>query len=108
MATVPSAALATRFRTRIPAAWNTRASLFGDIVLVTFLLAQCFDGVFTYVGVVTFGTAIEANPVVGLLMLPLGQGFAVMAAKAVAGSLGILLDVRDIHSAVAALTGFYL
>ncbi len=29
----------------------------GDVVLILFLLAQCFDGVFTYVGVVSFDSA---------------------------------------------------
>ena len=85
----------------------SRRSLFGDAVLVLFLLAQCFDGVFTYVGVVSFGIHIEANPVIAALMMAFGHGPALAGAKIVAGTLGILLHVREVHGAVAALTAFY-
>jgi hypothetical protein len=66
------------------------------------------DGVFTYVGVVTFGTQIEANPIIGVMMLHLGHGSALMVAKSLSAFLGIALHVRRIHSAVAALACFYL
>ena len=42
-----------------------RRSLFGDGVLLVFLVAQLCDGAFTYVGVHHFGLGIEANPIVG-------------------------------------------
>ena len=45
-----------------------RPSLFGDVIVIVFLLAQCFDGVFTYVGVISFGMGIEANPLIATLM----------------------------------------
>ena len=82
-------------------------SLFGDLVLVAFLLVQCFDGVFTYVGVSAFGLGIEANPVVAGLMTHLGQGPGLLSAKMMAAFLGILLHFREVHLAVAVLTGFY-
>jgi hypothetical protein len=85
-----------------------RRSVFGDFVLIAFLLAQCFDGIFTYVGVVAFGPGIEANPLISALMLHLGHGTALMTAKAMSGSLGILLHLREIHTAVALLAAFYL
>jgi|SRR5215510_7049636 len=96
--------------TPVPNVWNpsARRSLFGDVVLVVFLLAQCFDGVFTYVGVTTFGVSVEANPVLVALMAALGQGPALMAAKLLAGGLGICLHLRDVHGAIALLTLFYL
>jgi hypothetical protein len=96
--------------TSMPKMWSspTRRSLFGDFVLVVFLLAQCFDGVFTYVGVRTFGVSIEANPVLVMLMAALGQGPALMAAKVLAGALGICLHLREVHGAIALLTLFYL
>jgi Domain of unknown function (DUF5658) len=96
--------------TSVPTSWNRSASrsLFGDLVLVLFLLAQCFDGVFTYIGVTSFGVAIEANPILTLLMTTFGHGPALTAAKIVAGALGICLHIREIHGAVALLTGFYL
>ena len=84
-----------------------QSSRFGDIVLVAFLLVQCFDGVFTYVGVMAFGPGIEANPIVGALMAYLGYGPGLLSAKLMAGFLGICLHFRQVHFAVAVLTGFY-
>jgi hypothetical protein len=83
-------------------------SRFGDIVVIVFLLAQCFDGVFTYVGVMSFGVSIEANPIIAALMGAFGQGVALTAAKLTAASLGICLHLRRIHCAVAVLAGFYI
>lgn len=96
--------------TALPKLWNspTRRSAFGDIVLIVFLLAQCLDGVFTYVGVVSYGTAVEGNPLIVALMAHLGHGFALMTAKALAATFGIVLHVREVHLAVALLAGFYL
>ena len=86
----------------------TRRSLFGDAALVLFLLAQASDGVLTYVGVATYGIGVEANPLIAWLMITLGQGFAVTAAKLTAASFGVALHVVAVHKAVAALALFYL
>jgi hypothetical protein len=94
--------------TSVPHLWNRRPSLFGDIALVFFLLAQCFDGVFTYVGVASFGLGVEANPIVATLMAHLGHGTGLMSAKIVASVLGIGLHLLRVHNAVALLTVFYL
>jgi hypothetical protein len=96
--------------TAVPKVWNlpVRRSLFGDAVLIVFLLAQCFDGVFTYVGVVSFGLGIEANPLVAALMASIGHGAGLFTAKAVAIVLGIGLHLRQVHGAVALLAGFYV
>jgi hypothetical protein len=91
-----------------PARSAAPRSLFGDLVLLTFLLAQCFDGVFTYVGVVSFGAGIEANPLIASLMGTFGYGTALMGAKIVAASLGIMLHLRQVHGAVAVLSVFYI
>ena len=85
----------------------SQPSLFGNLVLVGFLLVQCFDGVFTYVGVAVFGLGIEANPLVAGLMTHLGHGPGLLSAKVMAALLGILLHLREVHLAVAMLTGFY-
>jgi hypothetical protein len=88
--------------------WNpARPSRFGDVVIVLFLLAQCLDGVLTYVGVTTYGLAIEGNPLISALMLHFGQGTALLGAKVIAGVLGIALHLRRIHKAVALLALFY-
>jgi hypothetical protein len=84
-----------------------RRSLFGDFVLIAFLLAQGFDGVFTYVGVTTYGLAVEANPLIAALMAHLGHGAALASAKSVAAALGICLHLRQVHAAVAVLALFY-
>jgi uncharacterized membrane protein len=83
-------------------------SLFGDVVLVVFLLAQCFDGVFTYVGVMVYGSGIEANPLIAALMDAMGHGPGLATAKLAAAALGIALHLRNVHSAVMVLAGFYL
>jgi len=86
---------------------TAQPSRFGDIVLVAFLLVQCLDGVFTYVGVTAFGPGIEANPIVAGLMAHLGHGPGLLSAKMMAAFLGICLHFREVHLAVAVLTGFY-
>ena len=100
----------TMWSSPAPKVWRgaPSRSRFGDVVLVVFLLAQCFDGVFTYVGVLTFGVGIEANPLVAGLMLHFGEGAGVLGAKLFASALGIALHLRRVHVAVALLTAFYL
>lgn len=83
-------------------------SRLGDVALLAFLLAQGLDGVFTYIGVATFGVEVEANPIVAGLMTHLGHGTGLMIAKLVAGTLGICLHLWEIHAAVAVLAGFYV
>jgi hypothetical protein len=85
----------------------TSRSVFGDLALVLFLLAQASDGVLTYVGVRTFGPGIEGNPLIAWLMTSLGQGAGLATAKLAAGVFGIALHLSDVHKAVAALAGFY-
>lgn len=86
---------------------TTSRSLFGDVVVVAFLIAQASDGVLTYVGVRTYGVHIEGNPLLGWLMAWVGQGFALAAAKAAAGAFGIVLHLTSVHRVVALLTAFY-
>jgi hypothetical protein len=94
----------------VPKVWNQpdSRSWFGDLVIITFLFAQCFDGIFTYLGVLTYGISIEANPIIASLMTMFGLGPALAGAKIVAGALGICLHLRQIHGAVALLSLFYL
>jgi hypothetical protein len=86
---------------------NTR-NLFGDIALLVFLLAQASDGVLTYVGVSIYGLHMEGNPILGWLMVAMGQGAALATAKVVAGAFGIALHLSSVHKAVAVLAVFYL
>jgi hypothetical protein len=87
--------------------WEAPKSLFGDLVVVGFLLVQCLDGVFTYLGVGIWGPTIEANPLIGSAMAIAGSGAGIGAAKAVAIGFGILLHLQRVHNAVALLTVIY-
>ena len=109
MASTAYADRATFLIRPVPQVWQPgQRSWFGDVALVVFLLAQCFDGVFTYVGVTTYGVSIEANPIIVALMARLGEGPALMSAKIIASALGIGLHLRSLHGAVAVLALFYL
>jgi Domain of unknown function (DUF5658) len=81
---------------------------FGDIAIVLFLVTQALDGALTYVGLVTFGTAMEGNPLLADLMHAVGEGPALAGAKLVAGAFGMLLHLAAVHRIVALLTAFYL
>lgn len=83
-------------------------SLFGDIALLLFLVAQMLDGVLTYVGVSIYGVRVEGNPLISWMMSTMGHGPALAAAKVTAALFGIALHVSAVHRAVAILTGFYL
>ena len=72
-------------------------SLFGEAVLLVFLIAQVCDGVFTYVGVRTFGASIEANPIVAWYIAGLGVGTALIAVKGLAFSCAALLYFFACH-----------
>ena len=95
--------------TSLPKVWSApaRRVRFSNVVLALFLLAQCLDGVLTYIGVSTFGTDIEANPLIAALVGYLGAATALVTAKTIAAALGIALHVRGVHGAVALLTAFY-
>ena len=88
--------------------WDEPRSLFGDLVVVGFVLMQCLDGVFTYLASGSGDPAIEANPLISSAMT---------AAGVVAGpgrreswwrsGFGILLHLRRVHNVVALLTAIY-
>ena len=77
-------------------------------MVIAFLIAQACDGVFTYVGVATYGRHVEGNPLLGWLMAALGSGAGVAAAKAATGAFGIALHLVSVHRVVAALAVFYV
>jgi len=82
--------------------------LFGDVAVVVFLLAQASDGVLTYIGVATYGLEMEGNPLIAWLMVTMGEGPGLAAAKITAGAFGVILHLTGVHRAVAALAGFYI
>lgn len=88
--------------------WDNSRSLFGDLVVIGFVLAQVLDGVFTYLGVRTWGLGIEANPVVSSAVAIAGLGAGLAVVKLVAIGFGALLHVRRVHNLVALLTAIYV
>ena len=70
---------------------GARSAWFGNVVVIAFLIAQACDGVFTYIGVATYGIPAEGNPLLSRLMLALGCGAGLAAAKLAAGVFGIAL-----------------
>jgi len=77
-------------------------------VVVAFLIAQACDGIFTYIGVASYGSRAEANPLMLWLMNSLGSAAGVAAAKTAAGAFGIALHLVSVHRVVALLAAFYL
>jgi hypothetical protein len=87
--------------------WNEPRSRFGDLVVVGFVLMQCLDGVFTYLGVRIWGPSIEANPLISSAINTAGVAAGLGGAKAVAIGFGILLHLRRVHYVVLLLTAVY-
>ena len=75
-------------------------------MVIALLVAQACDGLFTYIGVSTYGPRVEGNPPLGWLMAALGSGAGLAAAKAAAGVFGIALHPVAVHRVVAVLTVF--
>ncbi len=87
---------------------RSRASGFGDLAVIAFLVVQALDGVLTYIGLVSLGSHMEGNPVVASLMVTFGMGPGLTGAKLVAATLGIGLHLTGVHRLVAVLTAIYL
>jgi len=88
-------------------AWDEPKSRFGDLMVVGFLLAQCLDAVFTYLGISIWGPAIEANPLISSAMAAGGVMAGLGGAKVMAIGFGMLLHLRRVHNLVALLTAVY-
>jgi hypothetical protein len=88
--------------------WNAPDSRFGNLVVLGFLCVQCLDGVFTYLGIRTWGLGIEGNPIISSAVAHAGLGAGLAGTKLVAVAFGIVLHLRRIHGLVALLTAFYV
>lgn len=89
--------------------WPTavKRTLFGDGILLAFILAQAADGALTYLGVAT-GSAVEGNPLVAWYIAMFGAGVAVVGAKTMAIACGATLHMRAMHRTIGLLTILYL
>ena len=76
--------------------------------MLAFLVVQCLDGVFTYLGVRWWGPTVEANPIVSSTVNIFGLGAGLTAVKLVAVGFGITLHLRRVHNVVALLTALYI
>jgi hypothetical protein len=92
---------------REPRRWSSPRALFGDVVVLGFLIVQSLDGAFTYLGVCRWGPGIEANPLVSSVVAVAGLGAGIVLAKLAAIAFGILLHLRQVHGVVAFLTALY-
>jgi hypothetical protein len=88
--------------------WESPKCRFGDVAVLSFLIVQCLDGAFTYLGVSFWGLGIEANPLITSTVHAIGLGAGLAAAKLIAASFGVLLHLRRAHIVVAFLTAFYV
>lgn len=87
--------------------WDEPRCLFGDLAVIGFVIVQSLDGVFTYLGLSIWGTAIEANPLISSAVAVVGPAAGLTGAKLVAIGLGGLLHLRRVHNLVAVLTVIY-
>jgi hypothetical protein len=77
------------------------------IVLLLFLSAQAFDGLFTYTAVHAYGLHAEGNVLIATWISLVGPAAALFGAKAVAAACGVLLYTRHAHRTLTALTALY-
>lgn len=80
----------------------------GDVAFVLFALTQLLDGVFTYVGIVSFGHGIEANPLIAWYVTAYGAATALAAAKLMALGCGAVLHFTAMHRTVSVLAAVYV
>ena len=79
-----------------------------EVVLLAFVVVQALDGILSYIGVHTFGSWIEANPLVAWYASAFGPAVAFTLVKLFAIALGTMLYLMSRHRTVALLTLFYL
>jgi hypothetical protein len=77
-------------------------------VVLGFLIAQCLDGVFTYLGINLLGPGVEGNPIIRSVVAMAGPELGLLGAKLFAVALGIALHLFRVHNVVALLTGLYV
>jgi len=77
------------------------------LMLLLFLAAQLWDGIFTWVAVDVHGLAAEGNTILGTWMALAGPTPTLLAAKAGAAAGGVLLYCRGVHGVLAGLTVLY-
>jgi len=77
------------------------------VMLLLFLTAQGFDGLFTYTAVHAYGLHAEGNVLIATWIALVGPAAALLGAKAVAGACGVFLYARGMHRTLSVLTMLY-
>jgi uncharacterized membrane protein len=80
---------------------------FSRVVLLLFVAAQAFDGVFTYVAVNAVGPRAESNALLAFWMGLVGPGLALFVAKGIAVLAGTFVYRRGLYGVLASLTVIY-
>jgi hypothetical protein len=78
------------------------------VILLLFLTAQGFDGLFTYTAVHAYGLHAEGNILIATWMALVGPAAALFGAKVVACACGMLLYARGMHRTLSLLTIIYI
>jgi hypothetical protein len=77
------------------------------VMLLLFLAAQGFDGLFTYTAVHAYGLHAEGNFLIATWIALVGPAAALFGAKTVASACGVLLYSRGMHRTLSLLTVVY-
>lgn len=77
------------------------------LILPLFLVAQAYDGLFTYVAVQAYGVMAEGNVLLATWIGLVGPGPAIVGAKVLAGGCGVVLDYLGVRAVLGVLTLLY-
>jgi hypothetical protein len=77
-------------------------------ILGLFILTQVLDGALTYWGVTKFGVGVESNTWLASLMVGIGPGAALLAAKTLAVACGFILFATTSFKVLTVATGWCL
>jgi hypothetical protein len=77
------------------------------LVLLLFIVAQVWDGIFTWVAIDAHGLAAEGNAILASWMAIIGPTPTLLVAKIGAAAGGVLLYRRGVHGILAGLTVLY-
>ena len=78
------------------------------LTLWLFLVAQTFDGLFTYTAIRAYGVIAEGNVLLATWIALVGPGAALMGAKSMAGACGVFLYAVGQRGILLALTLVYM
>ncbi len=78
-----------------------------QLIVAMFLVAQACDGLLTYAAVQLFGASAEGNPLLATWMGLVGPEAAILGAKLLASTCGVLLYCLGTHRVLLGLTVLY-